>query len=391
MTADPFADRLERQVQPRLSWRQIAEAVTLRPALRPWLMGTVVFWAFLLTTVTTIDDTPLDASEPTGVTVLLDSGPVLMTLALLIAIFFVTALSALVLQRSLNAALPRLGFHARIGFLLGAPILIAIIVEIFVQVFYVAPGLADQISENLLLRLLPAISILVLALLIVINRSLTEALINTEQRSKALTHELSWELSRIQSTYTREQNFFASQLHGPLQSVLISASMRIEQNEPGTPAWNDALQEVRSDFQTIMERLVTGPDTSIDLAESLDDLRRTWSDVCDIDIVIDDDVMSTLNRDWISAGIVNEILVDACANAAIHGSAQNVRIEIHWCADEEIMITVTNDGSTDDGGAPGMGSATLDRVAMTWSRDVVPEGLRLTVTLAVLTTARSSI
>jgi len=235
----------------------------------------------------------------------------------------------------------------------------------------------------LLVRLLPSISILVIALLIVINRSLAQVLVATEKRAKALTHELSWELSRLQCTYTREQRFFASQLHGPLQSTLTSASMRMAALEPATPEWHAALDAVRSDFAAIMERLVSGPDAPVDLSQSLDELRRTWAGVCEIDVSIDDDVFSVLNTDWISAGIVNDILVEACANAAIHGKAATVRIEVQWCAAEEISIVVTNDGSTDDSGTPGLGSAMLDRVAIEWSRTASDSGLQLRVVLAV--------
>jgi len=159
--------------------------------------------------------------------------------------------------------------------------------------------------------------------------------------------------------------------------------MRMTAIEPGTPKWHAALGDVRVEFTRVTERLITGPDTPIDLAQSIDDRRRTWAGVCEITVAVDDDVMDTLNSDWISAGIVNDILVEACANAAIHGKAAHVFIDVDWCADEEIMITATNDGSTDDDGAPGMGSGLFDQVAITWSREVVPGGLRLTVQLAV--------
>jgi hypothetical protein len=383
MNEDPLARRLDTRERRRSSWREVAASVASRPALRPWLMATVVFWAFFVTTADTVDQTPIDASEASGVNVMIDTEQFVITVALFIGIFFVTAFSALILQRILTSMLPRLGLAPRVIYLVAAPILIAVIVEIYVQLVYVVPGFAEELSGNLLVRLLPAMSILAVALLVVLNRSLAETLRNSEQRAKDLTRDLAWEQSRLQCTFAREQRFFASQLHGPLQSLLTSAAMRMVANEPGTPQWQAALSDVRTDFETIMERLVTGPDGPIDLTQSLDELRRTWAGVCEIDIAIDDDVMATLNSEWISAGIVNDILVEACANAAMHGKAANVHIGISWCADEEILITVTNDGSPDDRGAPGLGSDLFDRVAIHWAREVTPEGLRLSLGLAV--------
>ena len=383
LNEEPPTRELSHHNTKRTSFREVAETVSLQPALRPWLMGTAVFWAFLLTTVDTVDQTPIDASQATGPNVLVDAEPFLVSVALLIGIFFVTALSALVLQRSLRKVLPRLALPARLTLLFAAPIVIAVIIETFVQLIYVAPGLAEQISGNLQERLLPAISILVIALIIVLNRTLKQLFTSAEQRARQTTHDLAWELSRLQCTYTREQQFFATQLHGPLQSTLAAAALRISNIDPGTPAWDAALGAVKSDFENTLAQVITGPETPRDVARTIEELKHTWAGVCDIDAVMEDGIVSMLESDWVSSGVVSDILVEACANAAIHGGAKHVHIAMTWHGNDAILITATNDGSTDDNGTPGMGSSMLDRTAMSWSREVVPEGLRLTVELAV--------
>ena len=187
----------------------------------------------------------------------------------------------------------------------------------------------------------------------------------------------------MQCTYAREQRYFASQLHGPVQSVLTAASMRIAAIEPRTPEWNSALNDVTTDFERIVEQLIIGPDSPIDIDQSLRNLRQTWAGVCEINVAVDDDVISTLNADWIASGIVADLLVEACANAAIHGAAKNVHVDIRWCAGDEMEIVVVNDGLITDDGPPGMGTAMLDRVAITWSRKLVSNHLQLRVVIAV--------
>ena len=376
-------EHFQRAQDQRTPWREILSEVASRPALRPWLMATVVFWAYLLTTVETVDQTPIDASEASGPNVLVDGEPFITTVLLLFGIFAVTAVSALVLQRVLLRVLPRLGLRSRLSLLVAAPVVIALVVELTVQVTYITPGLAGEISRNLLDRLVPAISIVAIALLIVINRTLAQAFVSAEERAKALTHELSWELSRLQCTHTREQQYFASQLHGPLQSLLTSAAMRIANMEPGTADWDAALAGVRTDFESTIERLATGTEDPLDIRKALDDLQRTWDGVCDVEFTIDDDVLQSLDADWVSAGIVNDIFIEACANAAIHGGAQHVRIDAQWLDTDELVITAINDGSPDEGGAEGLGTAMLNRVAITWSREPTPEGVCLQVVLAV--------
>lgn len=380
---DSFLRRTARPSSDTSSWRQIAQAVTARPALRPWLMATAVFLTLFLFDFGSIEETPLDATELTGVNVLIDVQYFAIALAFHLGIFFVTALSALALQRIMTVMLPRLRLPGRLVFLVATPVFIAIIVELTIQLAYVSWGLADRLSDNFWVRLVPAIAIVVIALLIVINRTVAEVLRSRAQHARDLTDELSWEVSRVQCAYVREQQFFAAQLHGPLQSMLTSTSMRLTALEPHTPQWDAALASVQEDFESTLEQLATGSHAPIDLSQSLQDLRQTWAGVCDIDIAMDDDVLHTVGADWISAGIVHEILIEACANAAIHGRAKNVWIEATWTGDEELQITATNDGSPDVGSTPGLGSAMLDRVAITWSREHVAEGLQLRVVLAI--------
>jgi hypothetical protein len=80
---------------------------------------------------------------------------------------------------------------------------------------------------------------------------------------------------------------------------------------------------------------------------------------------------------------VVDLLVDAVANAAMHGRAKNVWISAEWTADDEVGITVANDGSTELGEGRGLGSALLDESCVKWSRGIVDGAVVLSFTIAI--------
>jgi hypothetical protein len=380
---DSLVHRLLRPRPTVSSWIDVANAVSSRPALKPWLMAASVVLAFWVATAQLAEEAPVDVSEATGVNVIVEIDSLLVALAVLTIIFLVTALSSLLLQKWLVAVLPRLRLGVRLLLLFLAPIMIAIFVEIAIQILYVTPGFSENISSNFLDRLWFAIPIVAIAFIVVAIRAIGEIFASAERRAIQVTSDLSWELTRLQCIYAQEQQFFATQLHGPLQSIAASASMRVANVSPGTHEWDSALSEIRSDFTEAVEQLAAGPEGARNISTEMEKLRRTWTGVCDVELRAEGDVLQTLDADWVAAGVVMDICIEAVANAAIHGKAKIVRIEMGWVGDEVLQIDVTNDGSTEITSPPGLGSQTLDRMAISWSREVVEAGLRLRVVLAV--------
>ena len=380
---DSFAPPVTGQRTTRGLWRDVANAVSSRPALKPWLMAVTVSFVYWIAAAVPVEETPVDVSDATGVNLTLDLESFLYSFASFVIIFFVTALSSIALRRWLTRLLPRLGLAVRLILLLLAPIAIAALVELAIQILYVTPGFNENISSNFFDRLLFAIPLVVIAFAVIATRVIDEIFASAERRAAAATQELSWQVSRLQCIYTQEQQFFAAQLHGPLQSLAASASLRVATTSPGTPEWDLGLTALRSDFNDAVQRLAAGPEAARDVAAELDTLRRTWDGVCEVAVRADDGVIASLDADWVSAAIVMDICVEAVANAAIHGKATRADIDMGWTEADHLRVDVTNNGSTVISGSPGLGSEILDRVTISWSRDVIDDQLRLRAFVAV--------
>jgi hypothetical protein len=119
------------------------------------------------------------------------------------------------------------------------------------------------------------------------------------------------------------------------------------------------------------------------MREELDKLTRIWTGVCEVQVDMPDSVIAALDDDWVASGTVLDLLVDAVANAVMHGSAAHVQIAAVRSAEAEVEVTVINDGGADLGGERGLGSALLDSTCVRWSRRHVDGRVRLDAVVAV--------
>ena len=132
-----------------------------------------------------------------------------------------------------------------------------------------------------------------------------------------------------------------------------------------------------------VEALGEGPPQARSIESELADLAAMWAGVCEVSVAIPDSVTDAVNADWIAVGTVRDILVDAVANAAMHGHAAHVWISGDWSAAGEIEFTIVDDGTAGLGEERGLGTALLDAACVRWSREAVDGGVRLNAVTAV--------
>jgi hypothetical protein len=114
--------------------------------------------------------------------------------------------------------------------------------------------------------------------------------------------------------------------------------------------------------------LEAGPENRPSLAAGLVNLQHTWTGVCDIEVQIQPVLVDAIDSDWITATTVNDVLIDAVANAAMHGSASTVKIAAEMISPDELMIEIRDNGKFGiTTSPPGLGSVKLDEVAIRWS------------------------
>ena len=80
------------------------------------------------------------------------------------------------------------------------------------------------------------------------------------------------------------------------------------------------------------------------------------------------------------ADIAVEIVTEAVSNAVRHGKARSVEVSARG-GDQELVLTVRDDGSGESGFDVGLGTRLLEDCALTWRRGVIDARMCLTVSL----------
>ena len=155
-----------------------------------------------------------------------------------------------------------------------------------------------------------------------------------------------------------EERRLSRALHGPVQTAVRAAAMRIDQGDLASA--EQMLVEALGHLDTEQRR------TSVQNA--LADIARAWDGLCAVDLQFPDDLAARIDQDPPLASAVVDICNDACSNAVRHGGATSVAMRaLH--VGETLELVVSDDGAPDPAaGLPGLGSAILDDVSVTWMR-----------------------
>jgi signal transduction histidine kinase len=155
-----------------------------------------------------------------------------------------------------------------------------------------------------------------------------------------------------------EERRLSRALHGPVQTAVRAAAMRIEQGDLASA--ERMLVEALGHLDTDQRQ------TSVRTA--LADIARAWDGLCAVDLDLPDDLAARIDQDPPLASAIVDICTDACSNAVRHGGATSVAMRALPVGDT-LDLVVSDDGAPDSGaGLPGLGSAMLDDVSLTWLR-----------------------
>ncbi|MEI6372720.1 MAG: hypothetical protein WCP26_02955 [Actinomycetes bacterium] len=169
-------------------------------------------------------------------------------------------------------------------------------------------------------------------------------------------------------------------LHGPVQSALLSASLsltRPDLTNDDRVAIDDRICEATALISELPERSGNVP---LAMAE----LSSIWTDTCDINFTMADDVAVLLLHDAQTSLCVSEIVREGVSNAVRHGHASEITVVVGPVTTEFLRVSVSDDG---DGlvahPARGLGSSILDELAIEWSRTSSDSGTALVADVAI--------
>jgi signal transduction histidine kinase len=214
-----------------------------------------------------------------------------------------------------------------------------------------------------------------------INYAASREMRSIEQQLNDYEDKLRWTIAALKGQHWLQKKQFARKIHGPIQSEVAAAAIRIERSLTRgevTESGEAALQTLRDRLDKILkdDRAVS------EVRPVLDEISETWHGLCEIDFELADDLECNLREDPICVETVLEIAREACSNAIRHGSAEHIRLEISFSTPDLVKVVVQNDGTKLDlGGNRGIGSAYLDDCTFSHDLAMTEAGTVLTATV----------
>ena len=185
-------------------------------------------------------------------------------------------------------------------------------------------------------------------------------------------------VSRLRQEIWLNNRKMASVLHGPVQTALYAASMKLSSAESITP---ELVAEAENDISAALERLDLTVGEQEEFSEVINQIVSLWRGSCEITVFIEDSASAALRSDRNAGACVVEVVQEAIANAIKHGRASNASVMIYLTDRNTAEVRVRNDGTPLDVQKLGFGSQLLDDICHTW--DVRDDGRGVLVTAEI--------
>jgi signal transduction histidine kinase len=214
-----------------------------------------------------------------------------------------------------------------------------------------------------------------------INHAASKETESIELQLNNYEHKLRWTIAALNGQHWLQKKQFARKIHGPIQSEVAAAAIRIERSL-STGEVTESGEVVLKNLRDRLAKILDDTKGTSDIRPVLAEIAETWHGLCKIDLTMSDQVETTLKQDSICVETVLEIAREACSNAIRHGSAENIHLMLEWAEADLIKLTVRNDGTKIDSQARrGVGSAYLDDCSYNHKLEMNKDGATLTATI----------
>ena len=209
----------------------------------------------------------------------------------------------------------------------------------------------------------------------------------TERKRRRLEQQLQMANEQLQisiSQMHQEVWFYRRSLiwaiHGPVQSALVSASLRLESSYPLDELEMRFLRDqVDSSYAALQSDRIVSPSFS----EFLVSLHHLWNGLCEIQVSDPRGLIPAIDESPSTAASAIELVRESVGNAVRHGTATLVGIRLESETERLITIEIVDNGSGLPEEAPvGLGSALFDSLAFRWSRARSDAGTTVRLDLA---------
>lgn len=205
--------------------------------------------------------------------------------------------------------------------------------------------------------------------LLVVGFITSNALEQLEDAAEAELREVNSKLEHVVARLRRDlavhRKHLSWLLHGPVQSALVSASIRLS----SLSLAESGLRKINEEIESAVGQIEGGYSRHSDIQQALAQITGVWSHAIDFEIDIDERAYRTLDLDQGLASSVAEVLVEVVSNARRHGGATTMRIQLAYNSDDETLYceALNNGSSISHHDKPSIGFAMFDELCWSWS------------------------
>lgn len=176
-----------------------------------------------------------------------------------------------------------------------------------------------------------------------------------------------WASARLRQSAWVARRQLANSLHGNVQARVLATALRIR-DEPTL----DSVEEVRQ-LDAEISSLLRGNEAEADWRLAWDRFTHIWGFSIELDAQLAGDVVSALDTDPVAGQALVAVVGEAVTNAVRHGDARSVALGVEISKEDELLLTVTDDGPIDGTSSdPGLGTAVFEAACIEWN--VTPTG-----------------
>lgn len=230
----------------------------------------------------------------------------------------------------------------------------------------------------------------VLGALIALARATIAEQTRVEGLLSQATEHARWALARVAQVLWFEQMALAQTLHGPVQSQISAAAIRLEDAVRTSAETAGLISSVRESILGALSHLDARAVEPVSLPLSVERLVALWSQVCVIDVDLPHGIVHNLSDDPPAERCAADIVVEGAANAIRHSEATHVTISFAAVADcdplrPELLITVRDNGEGPIGrDRSGLGTEFLEQTTVGWTLEALDDGHVLTARIPTL-------
>lgn len=241
----------------------------------------------------------------------------------------------------------------------------------------------DIPTNNVFLIYLSSIAIILIwaiSIYIALRNARDEVLENLQSTNE----KLGWSAARLGAQLWTEKQRMAHVIHKDIQGALISSALKLKSDLTNQLDTSDSIAHIRQIVQGSTDLLIE-PIRASSTQSTVENLNNLWSEVFNLELIIDLSVEQKIQQDPICQQAVNDLIAEFITNAVKHGQATKGTADFELIDKNILQMTLTNNGLPMlENRQSGLGSqmAAAQTISVSY-KNLVPTGIEFTCTLPI--------